>query len=86
MGKEKLSELQNMKQRNLERNTIAKIMEILSWWSETIYHLSMFTRIQYFPKIFSAINVHLFIIIYFISSLISLMKLIKSLIFGFQTI
>jgi hypothetical protein len=64
MGKEKLPELQNMKHRNLERNTTAKIMEILSWWSETIYHLSMFTRIQYFLKIFAAINVHLFI--YFI--------------------
>jgi hypothetical protein len=53
-----------MKQRNLERNTTAKIMEILSWWSETIFHLSMSTRIQYFLKIFAAINVHLFIYLF----------------------
>ncbi len=60
MGKEKLSELQNVKQRSLERNTTAKIMEFISWWSETIYHISMFNRIQYSLKIFAAINVYLF--------------------------
>jgi len=58
----KLSERRKIREERHKKrkNSSAKNMENLFWWSEIIYHLSMFTRI----RLFAAIKVHLFIFYY----------------------